>query len=154
MAQSLGSFAADAPRYGADAEAAYYALKGAGGTAAGVTSLQTLTGDLVLASSDSSVVFTTSVGGINLSVPNALPGSVKTVVGTANQVGVVTAAGTATVALAPPSPAPTAGTYLGGRCSRTKCMVVPCCSARALPVGQPTENWQAHRGRPQPHALA
>lgn len=112
MAQSLGGFAADAPRYGVDAEAAYYALKGAGGTAAGVTSLQTLTGDLVLASSDSSVVFTTNVGGINLSVPNALPGSVKTVVGTDNQVDVTTVAGTATVALAAPSPAPTPGTYI------------------------------------------
>ena len=112
MAQSLGSFAADAPRYGGEADAAYYALKGAGGTATGVTSLQTLTGDLVLASSDSSVVFTTSAGGINLSVPNALPGSVKTVVGTDNQVDVTTVAGTATVALAAPSPAPTPGTYI------------------------------------------
>jgi len=113
MAQSLGGFAADAPRFAIDLASqngAYYAKANATG-AAGVDSLQTLTGDLTLTSTNASVVFTTSGNNINLSVPGALPGGLTTVLGTANQVGVVTASGTATVALAAPSPAPAPGTF-------------------------------------------
>ena len=108
MAQSLGSFAADAPRFAIDLAAqngAYYAKADAKGAEA-VDSLQGLTGDLVLTSTNASVTITTSGQNIDLSAAGGA------VVGTANQIGVVTAAGTSTVSLAAPSPAPTAGTYV------------------------------------------
>ena len=112
MAQSLGSFAADAPRFAIDLAAqngAYYAKADAKGAQA-VDSLQTLTGDVVLTSTNGSVTITTSGQNINLAASGS--GGVTAVVGTANQIGVVTASGTATVALAAPSPAPTPGSYL------------------------------------------
>ena len=75
MAQSLGSFAADAPRYGAEPADAYYALNGAAaGPTAGVTSIQGESGVVTLASADGSVVITTPTAqSIDLSVPTAAP---------------------------------------------------------------------------------
>ena len=102
--QSLSAFSADAPRYGAAPEAAYYALADDnGGT--GVDSLNGLSGAVDLS------------GGVGITiVPNGntltIVGSgVASVAGTANQITATTASGAVTLALAAPSPAPVAGSY-------------------------------------------
>jgi len=73
MAQSLGSFAADAPRYGKEPSAAYYALNDTNPGNTGVDSLQGEKGDITLTSTDASVVITTAGQNVNLSVPSAAP---------------------------------------------------------------------------------
>lgn len=104
--QSLSAFSADAPRYGAAPEAAYYALADdVGGT--GVDSLNGLSGAVDLSGG---VGITIVPNGNTLTIVGSGAG-VASVAGTANQITATTVSGAVTVALAAPSPAPTPGSY-------------------------------------------
>lgn len=104
--QSTSAFSADAPRYGSAPEAAYYALADDnGGT--GVDSLNGLSGAVDLSGG---VGITIVPSGQTLTIVASGAG-VASVAGTANQITATTASSAVTLALATPSPAPTAGSY-------------------------------------------
>ena len=109
--QASSAFSADAPRYGAEPAAAYYALHDANGST-GVDSLvvgsSSLTGDVTLAAGTGITLTPNGTTGVTIT---ASGGGVASVVGTANQIGVATNTAIATVGLLAPSPAPTAGSY-------------------------------------------
>ena len=108
--QASSAFAADAPRYGSEPAAAYYALSdgnGSTGVDALVVGSSSLTGNVTLAAG-TGITLTPAGNTVTVTASGA---GVASVAGTANQITATTAAGVATVALAPPSPAPTAGSY-------------------------------------------
>lgn len=108
--QASSAFAADAPRYGSEPAAAYYALSdgnGATGVDALVVGSSSLTGNVTLAGG-TGITLTPAGNTVTVTASGA---GVASVAGTANQITATTAAGVATVALAPPSPGPTAGSY-------------------------------------------
>lgn len=110
-AQALSAFAADAPRYGSEPSAAYYALHDANGST-GVDSLivgsSSLKGDVTLAAGTGVTLTPNGTTGVTITASGA---GVASVTGTANQIAATTAAGAVTLALAAPSPAPTPGSY-------------------------------------------
>lgn len=110
-AQALSAFAADAPRYGSDPAAAYYALHDANGST-GVDSLvvgsSSLKGDVTLAAGTGITLTPNGTTGVTITASGA---GVASVAGTANQIGVATNSGIATVGLLPPATAPTPGSY-------------------------------------------
>lgn len=109
-AQASSAFSADAPRYGAEAAAAYYALHDGNGST-GVDSIDVsgtkLSGDVAL-NAGTGIVLTPAGNGVTITASGA---GVASVAGTANQITATTASGAVTLALAAPSPAPTAGSY-------------------------------------------
>jgi hypothetical protein len=109
-AQASSAFSADAPRYGAEAAAAYYALHDVNGST-GVDSIDVsgtkLSGDVAL-NAGTGIVLTPAGNGVTITASGA---GVASVAGTANQITATTASGAVTLALAAPSPAPTAGSY-------------------------------------------
>jgi hypothetical protein len=110
-AQASSAFSADAPRYGSDARAAYYALHDANGST-GVDALvvgsSSLTGDVTLAAGTGITLTPNGSSGVTITASGA---GVASVAGTANQITATTAAGAVTLALAAPSPAPTPNSY-------------------------------------------
>lgn len=110
-AQASSAFSADAPRYGAEPASAYYALHDANGST-GVDALvvgsSSLTGTVTLAAGTGVTLTPNGTTGVTITASGA---GVASVAGTANQIGATTAAGAVTLALAAPSPAPTAGSY-------------------------------------------
>ena len=109
-AQASSAFSADAPRYGAEAAAAYYALHDGNGST-GVDSIDVsgnkLSGDVAL-NAGTGIVLTPAGNGVTITASGA---GVASVAGTANQITATTSSGAVTLALAAPSPAPTAGSY-------------------------------------------
>jgi hypothetical protein len=110
-AQASSAFSADAPRYGSDARAAYYALHDANGST-GVDALvvgsSSLTGDVTLAAGTGITLTPNGTTGVTITASGA---GIASVAGTANQITATTAAGAVTLALAPPATAPTPGSY-------------------------------------------
>lgn len=109
-AQSSSAFAADAPRYGSEPAAAYYALHDGNGST-GVDSLvvgsSSLKGDVTLAAG-TGITLTPAGNTVTVTASGA---GVASVAGTANQIGATTTSGAVTLSFLPPSPAPTAGSY-------------------------------------------
>jgi hypothetical protein len=109
-AQALSGFAADAPRYGVEPASAYYALhdaQGGTGVDAIIVNASSLSGDVTLAAG-TGITLTPTGNAVTITASGA---GVASVSGTANQIAATTAAGAVTLALAAPSPAPTAGSY-------------------------------------------
>ena len=110
-AQALSAFAADAPRYGSDPAAAYYALHDANGST-GVDSLvvgsSSLKGDVTLAAGTGITLTPNGTTGVTITASGA---GIASVTGTANQITATTASSAVTLALAPPATAPTPGSY-------------------------------------------
>jgi len=110
-AQASSAFSADAPRYGSEPASAYYALRDDNGST-GVDSLvvgtSSLTGDVTLAAGTGITLTPNGTTGVTITASGA---GVASVAGTANQITATTVSSAVTLALAAPSPAPTAGSY-------------------------------------------
>lgn len=108
--QASSAFAADAPRYGSEPAAAYYALSdgnGATGVDALVVGSSSLTGNVTLAGG-TGITLTPAGNTVTVTASGA---GVASVAGTANQITATTASGAVTLGFAPPVPAPTPGSY-------------------------------------------
>lgn len=108
--QASSAFAADAPRYGSEPAAAYYALSdgnGSTGVDALVVGSSSLTGNVTLAGG-TGITLTPAGNTVTVTASGA---GVASVAGTANQITATTASGAVTLSFAPPVPAPSAGSY-------------------------------------------
>lgn len=110
-AQASSAFSADAPRYGAEPAAAYYALtdgNGSTGVDALLVGSASLTGNVTLSAGTGITLTPNGTTGVTVTASGA---GVASVAGTANQITATTASGAVTLALAPPATAPTPGSY-------------------------------------------
>ena len=110
-AQASSAFSADAPRYGAEPAAAYYALtdgNGSTGVDALLVGSASLTGNVTLSAGTGITLTPNGTTAVTITASGA---GVASVAGTANQITATTASGAVTLALAPPATAPTPGSY-------------------------------------------
>jgi len=108
--QASSAFAADAPRYGSEPAAAYYALSdgnGSTGVDALLVGTSSLTGNVTL-SAGTGITLTPTANAVTITASGA---GIASVAGTANQITATTASGAVTLSLAPPVPGPSAGAY-------------------------------------------